>query len=394
MVFDVERVREDFPLVKKIIYFDNAATSLTPKPVVDAISEYYLEYRANVHRGVHRLSERASLKYEEAREKVADFIGASFEEIVFVRNTTEALNAVAYGLSWKKGDRVLVSELEHHSNLLPFMRLKAKGIELEFLRMDSRGRIDFEDLEEKIVGAKLLTLSHVSNVLGTISPIEKISKLARENECLLCIDAAQAVGHLEVDVKEMGCDFLAFSGHKGTLGPTGIGVLYLREELQKEFEPVFLGGGMIEDVTLKSYKTTKSPERYEAGTPNIGGAIGLGAGITYLENIGIENVKTHERKLTEYTLKRLDEIEGLKWYGSLERTGVISFNLGEMNSHDLAAILDERARVMVRSGHHCAIPLMKALRVDGMVRASYHIYNTFEEIEKMIEVLREVSSFL
>ncbi|MFQ6087843.1 MAG: aminotransferase class V-fold PLP-dependent enzyme [Candidatus Methanofastidiosia archaeon] len=394
MVFDVERVREDFPLVKKIIYFDNAATSLTPKPVVDAISEYYLEYRANVHRGVHRLSERASLKYEEAREKVADFIGASFEEIIFVRNTTEALNAVAYGLSFERGDRVLVSELEHHSNLLPFMRLRARGVEVEVLGIDSKGRIDFEDLEEKIVGAKLLTLSHVSNVFGTIAPIEKISKLARENDCLLCIDAAQAVGHLEVDVKEMGCDFLAFSGHKGTLGPTGIGVLHLREELQDEFEPVFLGGGMIEDVTLKSYKITKSPERYEAGTPNIGGAIGLGAGIRYLERIGVENVKTHERKLTEYTLKRLDEIEGLKWYGPLERTGVISFNLGEMNSHDLAAILDERARIMVRSGHHCAIPLMRALGVDGMVRASYHIYNTTEEIEKMIEVLREVSGFL
>lgn len=387
-----EEVRKDIPLTEKVVYFDNAATSLTPIPVVKAVRDYYLEYKGNVHRGVHTLSEKASQAYDEARQKVAQFINASPEEIVFVRNTTEALNYVALGLHLKKGDTVVTTELEHHSNFLPFFRLQTKGITLKVIEATRHGTL--KDQLEKIEGAAFVTCSYVSNAIGTVLPVKEISSAARDAGALFCVDAAQAVGHLPVDVNEVNCDFLAFSGHKGPLGPTGIGVLYLKKEIQHMVDPVFLGGGMIKDVSVSGYTAADPPEKYEAGTPNIAGAIGLAAAVEYVDSIGIPTIQEYEKKLTQYTLDELSSIDRVTWYGPYTpHAGVISFNIQGLHCHDVAAILDSH-HIMMRSGHHCALPIMKKLGIDGTVRCSYHCYNTIEEVERMVFILREISKTL
>lgn len=387
-----DEVRKNIPLTKKLIYFDNAATSLTPVPVVEAITEYYLEYRGNIHRGVHTLSRKASAMYDEARKTVADFINASPEEVIFVCNTTEALNMVASGLNFKKGDKVVTTELEHHSNFLPFFRLQERGVTLEILGVTSKGTLETE--WEKIEGATLVTCSYISNALGTILPVKAIGRKAHKTGALFCVDAAQAAGHMPVDVKELNCDFLAFSGHKGPLGPTGIGVLYIKKEVIERVTPLFLGGGMIKDVSLTGYTMADPPERYEAGTPHIAGAIGLAAAIQYVKKIGVSSIQQQEQKLTEYTLDELSGIEGITWYGTRnDHAGVISFNVEGLHCHDVAAVLDSH-QIMVRSGHHCALLIMKRLNVQGTVRASYHCYNTIEEVEKMVSVLKEIRSLV
>jgi len=387
-----DEVRKDIPLTEKLIYFDNAATSLTPIPVVEAIAEYYLEYRGNIHRGVHTLSRKASAMYDEARKTVADFINASPEEVIFVCNTTEALNMVASGLNFKKGDKVVTTELEHHSNFLPFFRLQEKGVTLKILKVTSKGTLETE--WEKIEGAALVTCSYISNALGTILPVKAIGRKAHKTGALFCVDAAQAAGHMPVDVKELNCDFLAFSGHKGPLGPTGIGVLYIKKEITDRMSPLVLGGGMIKDVSVTGYTMADPPERYEAGTPNIGGAIGLAAAIQYVKEIGVSSIQQQEQKLTEYTLDELSGIEGITWYGTRnDHAGVISFNVEGLHCHDVAAVLDSH-QIMVRSGHHCALLIMKRLNVQGTVRASYHCYNTIEEVEKMVSVLKEIHSLV
>ncbi len=389
---NIEEVRKDIPLTKTVVYFDNAATSLTPVPVVEAVRQYYVEYKGNVHRGVHTLSEKASQAYDEARQKVAAFINASPEEIVFVKNTTEALNYVALGIHVEKGDIVVTTELEHHSNFLPFFRLQKKGVVLDVIEATRDGTL--EDQLEKIEGATLVTCSLVSNALGTVLPVKKISSAARDAGALFCVDAAQAVGHMPVDVKKVDCDFLAFSGHKGPLGPTGIGVLYIKKEIQHKVEPVLLGGGMIKDVSVSGYTTADPPEKYEAGTPNIAGAIGLAAAVEYVTTIGIPKIQEHEKKLTQYTLNELSLIDGVTWYGPYDsHAGVISFNVQGLHCHDVAAILDTHT-IMVRSGHHCALPIMKKLGINGTVRCSYHCYNTIEEVERMVFILRELSKTL
>jgi cysteine desulfurase/selenocysteine lyase len=387
-----EKVRKDIPLTEKVVYFDNAATSLTPVPVVEAVTKYYLEYKGNVHRGVHSLSEKASQAYDEARQKVAHFINASPEEIVFVQNTTEALNYVALGLHFEKGDIIVTTELEHHSNFLPFFRLQNKGVTVKVIEAARDGTL--KDQLEKIERATLVTCSYVSNALGTVLPVKQISSAAKDAGALFCVDAAQAVGHMVVDVKELTCDFLAFSGHKGPLGPTGIGVLYIKKEVQPMVEPVFLGGGMVKDVSKSQYTTVNPPEKYEAGTPNIAGAVGLAAAIEYVTAIGIPKIQEQEKKLTHYTLDELSLSDKVVWYGPYTpHAGVISFNVQGINCHDIAAILDSHS-IMVRSGHHCALPLMKKLGIDGTVRCSYHCYNTIEEVERMIFILREISKTL
>ncbi|WP_461864564.1 cysteine desulfurase, partial [Thermococcus sp.] len=295
-------VRRDIPLTQEVIYFDNTATSLTPRPVIEAMDEYYLKYRANVHRGVHRLSQMATQKYEESREAVAKFIGAKFEEIVFTKNTSESLNMAALGLEgvFEKGDRIVTTPYEHHSDLLPWQRLAKKlNLKLEFIEGDDEGNLDLSDVEKKIKGAKLVAVQHVSNALGVIHEVEEIGKMAKEEGAIFVVDAAQSVGHMEVDVNKLHADFLAFSGHKGPLGPTGIGVLYIREEFFDVFEPPFIGGGTIEDVELCCYTLTEAPERFEAGTPNIGGAIGLAAGIKYVQRIGLDKIEKQEHKLVK-----------------------------------------------------------------------------------------------
>ncbi|NJF25813.1 cysteine desulfurase [Thermococcus sp. Bubb.Bath] len=384
-------VRKDIPLTKEVIYFDNTATSLTPKPVVDAMDEYYLKYRANVHRGVHRLSQIATHKYEESRKAVADFINAKFEEVVFTKNTSESLNLVALGLEhlFKKGDKIVTTPYEHHSDLLPWQRLaREKGLRLEFIEGDLEGNLDLADAEKKIKGAKLVAVQHVSNALGVIHEIERLGKMAKEEGAIFVVDAAQSAGHMEVDVKKLHADFLGFSGHKGPMGPTGIGVLYINSEFFDIFEPPLIGGGTIEDVDLYSYKLTEPPERFEAGTPNIGGAIGLAAGVRYVEKVGADKVEKQEGKLVKRITEGLDELE-IPWYGPRDlkkHAGVVSFNVPPLHPHDVAAILDEH-NILVRSGHHCALPVMKKLGVEGTVRASFHVYNSVEEVETFLGVM-------
>ncbi|WP_456449995.1 cysteine desulfurase [Palaeococcus sp. (in: euryarchaeotes)] len=389
-----EDVRKDIPLTREVIYFDNTATSLTPIPVIEAMDEYYLKYRANVHRGVHRLSQKATHEYEESREIVAKFIGAKFEEIVFTKNTSESLNMAALGLEgvFKKGDKIVTTPYEHHSDLLPWQRLAERlGLKLEFIEGDDEGNLDLADAEKKIKGAKLIAVQQVSNALGVIHEVEELGRMAKEEGAIFVVDAAQSVGHMEVDVKKLRADFLAFSGHKGPLGPTGIGVLYIREEFFDTFEPPLIGGGTIEDVSLGEYTLTQPPERYEAGTPNIGGAIGLAAGIKYVEKIGLDKIEKQEHKLVKRTTEGLTELE-VPWYGPRDlkkHAGVVSFNVPPLHPHDVAAVLDEH-KIMVRSGHHCALPVMKKLGINGTVRASFHVYNSLEEVETFLSVMEEL----
>ncbi len=387
-------IRRDIPLTGEVIYFDNTATSLTPRPVIEAMDEYYLKYRANVHRGVHRLSQMATQKYEESRKIVADFIGAKFEEIVFTKNTSESLNLAALGLEgvFRKGDRIVTTPYEHHSDLLPWQRLAEKlGLKLEFIKGDDEGNLDLADAEKKIKGAKLVAIQHVSNALGVIHEVEELGKMAKEEGAIFVVDAAQSVGHMEVDVNRLHADFLAFSGHKGPLGPTGIGVLYIREEFFDVFEPPFIGGGTIEDVELCCYTLTEPPERFEAGTPNIGGAIGLAAGIEYIQKIGLERIEKQEHRLVKRTTGGLTELE-VPWYGPRnlkKHAGVVSFNVPPLHPHDVAAVLDDH-NIMVRSGHHCALPVMKKLGINGTVRASFHVYNSLDEVETFLGVMEEL----
>lgn len=389
-----EDVRKDIPLTREVIYFDNTATSLTPIPVIEAMDEYYLKYRANVHRGVHRLSQKATHEYEESREIVAKFIGAKFEEIVFTKNTSESLNMAALGLEgvFKKGDKIVTTPYEHHSDLLPWQRLAERlGLKLEFIEGDDEGNLDLADAEKKIKGAKLIAVQQVSNALGVIHEVEELGRMAKEEGAIFVVDAAQSVGHMEVDVNKLHADFLAFSGHKGPLGPTGIGVLYIREEFFDTFEPPLIGGGTIEDVSLEEYTLTQPPERYEAGTPNIGGAIGLAAGIKYVEKIGLDKIERQEHKLVKRITEGLTELE-VPWYGPRDlkkHAGVVSFNVPPLHPHDVAAVLDEH-KIMVRSGHHCALPVMKKLGINGTVRASFHVYNSLEEVETFLSVMEEL----
>jgi cysteine desulfurase/selenocysteine lyase len=387
-----EDVRADIPLTARVIYFDNAATCLTPIPVLEAMDEYYLEYRANIHRGVHRLSQKASQKFDEAREKVAALLGASHEEIIFVKNTTEALNYVAMGLQWNKGDKIVVSELEHHSNFLPFFRLQEQSLQLEVIRCSKNGVLCEEEISDKIPGAKLVSLSHISNISGAITPIKEISNIVKEHDALLCVDAAQSVGHRRVDVHELGCDFLAFPAHKGIMGPTGVGVLYIDRSLFDDFRLPFIGGGTIDDVSLESYTLAAPPEKFEAGTPNISGVIGLGAAVDYVKRIGLERIEHYETALIQKTLEAFDKIPNLEWYGPRKNhSGVVAFNIKGMNAHDVATNLDKRKGIMVRSGHHCALPATRKIGTEMTARASYHCYNTEEEIDTMVEALWDMA---
>ncbi len=387
--------RADFPILNNLIYLDSAAMSLTPEPVLNAVLEYYREYNANVKRGVHRLSQIASQKYKDAHRKVADFIGANEEEVIFTKNTTEAINTVASGLKWKTGDKVVTTLLEHHSNFLPWLRLKSFGVALDIVKPDKDGKFNVSDFEEVIDDrTRLVAITHVSNVLGTITPIEEISAICKKKNALLLVDGAQSVPHIHVDVRKLGCNFLCFSGHK-MLGPTGTGILWMKEDFFDRLEPLNFGGGMIEDVSLNGYKLTKGYEKFEGGTPNIAGVIGFGRAIDYLKKIGMDKIKNHEAKLTERLLEGLLEIRRVEIYGSLnskERIGVVSFNIKDLNPHDVALMLDEASNIMVRSGHHCCIPLMKYFGLkEGAVRVSFYLYNTEEEVDTFLETVKEIA---
>lgn len=394
--FDVELIREDFPILKRtvhgksLVYLDNAATSQKPASVISAISEFYSIHNANVHRSVYQLSEEATARYEEAHRKVAKFVNAkSFKEIVFVKNATEAINLVAY--SWgreniKAGDVILLTEMEHHSNLVPWQLLaEEQGARLEFISVDENGLLDLQDLKTKINGRlKLVAVTHMSNMLGTINPVGSITKFARENGALILIDAAQTVPHYTVDVQKIDCDFLVFSGHK-MLAPNGIGVLYAKKELLENMKPFLGGGDMILEVKLRESKWNDIPWKFEAGTPAIAEGIALGKAIDYLKNLGMEKIESYERRIVTYAMERLSEIDGIKIYGPLpeQRGGLVSFNLEGLHPHDIAATLDYDG-IAIRAGHHCAQPLHEKLGINASARVSFYFYNTIEEVDKLI----------
>jgi len=401
-VINIESIRNDFPILKRkvhkdkqLIYFDNAATSQKPIQVIEAISDYYLNYNSNIHRAVHELAEEATAAYETTRDKVAKFINVkNREEIVLVRGTTEAINLVAY--SWGrqnvyKDDIIVTTEYEHHSNIVPWQMLaKEKGAKLEYIGVDDKGELILDQLDGYLDTGrvKLVTFSQMSNVLGTITNSDEIIKKCRKKGVKILVDAAQSVPHLKVDLQKLDCDFFAFSAHK-MLGPTGVGVLWAKKELLESMSPFNGGGDMIREV--HKYETTWNdlPYKFEAGTPNIADVIGFAAAMDYLERIGMDKVREHEIELTKYALDKLSQIKKIKLYGPNEmakRGGVISFNLGDIHPHDLATIVDEDG-VAIRSGHHCAQVLMERLDVAATSRASFYIYNTKEEIDVFIKSL-------
>ncbi|MGB9659896.1 MAG: cysteine desulfurase [Nitrososphaerales archaeon] len=398
---DVEKIRKDFPIFNQkirgmpCVYLDNAATSQRPNQVVDAMNDYYQIYNATIHRVIYELGEKATDAYEGAREKVAKFINAKPEEVIFVRNTTEAINLVAY--SWgraniREGDKILLTVMEHHSNIIPWQLLaKEKKAHLEFIDIDGEGLLKMDDFEKFMnEEIKFMGLVHVSNVLGTINPVKEMVNYAHKNGALVLVDAAQSVPHMPVDVREMDCDFLAFSGHK-MLGPTGIGVLYGKRELLEEMNPFLSGGDMIREVHLREASWDELPWKFEAGTSNVAGAIGLGAAVDYLNKIGMKNVREHEKQLTKYALDKMMKIKGISIYGPKNvevRGGVISFNLGDIHPHDIASILDGEG-IAIRAGHHCAQPLVERLGVVGTARASFYIYNTEWEIDYLVNALEK-----
>ncbi len=388
---DLDKIRSDFPILKEVIYMDSASTSLTPEPVLDFMLDYYHNYNANVGRGVHRLSQMAQQRYSDAHKKVARFIGGKEGDLIFTRNTTESINMVAQGLNWHRNDKIVTTLAEHHSNFLPWLRKKKEVASLELIKPGQDGSFEISDFEMAIdAKTRLVALAHVTNVLGTQLPVKEISQICQEQGAMLLVDAAQSAPHMPINVEELGCDFLCFSGHK-MLGPKGTGVLWTRQKLQ----PLLLGGGMVEDVSTTGFKTRKGYEGFEAGTPNIAGGIGLGKAVDYLTDAGMQDIADHEARLAGRLLDGLREMEGVEVYGSAgarDRSGILSFNIRGLMPHDVALMLDQVANIMVRSGHHCCIPLMKHMGLrDGTVRASLYLYNTQEEVDRLLKTVEEIS---
>lgn len=389
---DHDRIRQDFPLVSDLIYLDNAATSLSPMAVIEAMNEYDLLYRANVGRGVHRLSQIATQLYWDAHETLNSFVGGKDGIPVLVKNCTEAINTVAYGLSFSPGDRIVTTITEHHSNLLPWMALRDCGVSLEIVKPSNGMTVSADDISEAVDSdTKLVTVSQASNVLGSTLPVREISDIAHDAGALCLVDGSQSVPHMDVDVSRIGCDFLCFSGHK-MLGPTGTGVLWMREEC---LEPWALGGGMIQEVTEEGFIPEHGYARYEAGTPHVSGALGLRAAVRYLQDIGMEEIRSHEETLTGKLIDGLSGINDVKIIGppaGKERIGVVSFNLEGFHPHEVAHILDDEYGIIVRSGHHCCMPLMQYLEIpDGTVRASLYLYNTEDEVKTLIGAMEDLA---
>ncbi|MEN2974221.1 MAG: SufS family cysteine desulfurase [Candidatus Caldarchaeales archaeon] len=400
----VDEILKDFPILEKkirgrrLVYLDSAASSLKPVPVVEAVKQFELYEYSNIHRGVHTLSLQATQRYEEAREKIGKLINAnSTDEVIFTYGTTDSLNMVAYAYGLKhlhRDDEILLTVLEHHSNILPWRAVASlKGAKIKYVNIMDDGRLDYSDLDENLSKrTKIASFTHVSNVVGTIIDIKEVAKRVHEVGGVLVVDGAQSVPHIMIDVKDLGIDFLAFSGHK-MLGPTGIGVLWVRSELLDDLPPLRLGGGAVREVGIESHSLLGSPHRYEAGTPNISGAIGLGVAAEYLMKIGMMNVKRHEEELTEYTLKRFKELgDSVVVYGPRnvsERCGIIPFNIRGMDPNIVGTLLDGYG-VAVRTGKHCAHLLYERLKIDGAVRASYYIYNTIEDIDLLTSALEDI----
>ena len=401
---NISKIRQDFPILKRkvngnktLVYLDNAATTQKPLSVINAIYDYYMNYNSNIHRAVHQLAEEATFEYEKTREKVAKFINAhSADEIIFTRNATEAINLVSY--SWgrtnvNKDDRIVITELEHHSNIVPWQILtQEKGAKLDYIGIDNNGYLNMEDCNRYLQSdkVKLLSISHMSNVLGTIVPINEIIEMAHQKGIVVLVDGAQSVPHMPIDVQNMDCDFMVFSAHK-MLGPTGVGVLYAKKEILNEMKPFIGGGDMIKEVYKHRTIYNDLPYKFEGGTPNIADVIGFGAAIDYLKKIGMHNVREHEIEITSYAIKAMAGIKDIILYGPLDtnhRGGVVAFNIGDIHPHDLATIMNDYG-IAIRSGHHCAQVLMGRLDIAAASRTSFYIYNTKEEVDKFINALGE-----
>ncbi|MDL5362776.1 aminotransferase class V-fold PLP-dependent enzyme [Halalkalicoccus sp. NIPERK01] len=398
---DVERIREDFPILERefdgnrLVYLDNAATTQTPNQVVDAIAEYYRETNANVHRGIHHLSQEASIRYEEAHDSLAEFVGASGgrEEMVFTKNTTEAENLVAYawGLNeLEEGDEVVLTEMEHHASLVTWQQIaKRTGAKVRYVRITDEGELDMEHARELIgEDTRMVSVVHVSNALGTINPVSELADLAHENGSLIFVDGAQAVPNRPVDVEAIDADFYAFSGHK-MAGPTGIGCLYGKRAILEGMEPFLYGGEMIRKVTFEDTTWNDLPWKYEAGTPLIAQGIALDRAVEYLEGIGMDRIRAHEEWLTEYALDRLSGFDDIEIYGpkeATERGGLVGFNLEGVHAHDMASIMNDHA-VAIRAGDHCTQPLHDKLGVAASARASFYLYNTRDEVDRLVEAV-------
>jgi cysteine desulfurase/selenocysteine lyase len=405
VLLNVPEIRRDFPILarkmrdKRLVYLDSAATSQKPQQVIDTVADYYRRYNANVHRAIYELGEESTREFEGARERIASFIGAkSPTEVAFTKSTTESLNVIAYGWAVKgghvtEGDEIVGTVMEHHSNHVPWHFVRdMRGAALKYVDVDDEGRLRMEQYDELITSrTKVVTVANVSNVLGTINDVKAIAKRAHEVGAICVVDAAQSVPHLPVDVQDIGCDFLAFSGHK-MLGPTGIGVLYGTSEILEATEPLLGGGEMIREVHLGTAKWNDVPYKFEGGTPNIAGAIGLGAAVDYLSSLGMPAIRQHEIELTSYALDELRGIQGLRTYGPQDirdRGGVVSFTMDKAHPHDVASILDVEG-VCVRSGHHCAQPLMDRYELAATTRASFYVYNDFEDVDALISALHKV----
>jgi len=403
MTLDVARIRQDFPILNrevrpgvKVVYLDSTATSQKPLAVIEAMNDFYHRFNANIHRGVHTLAEEATAMYEQARVKIARFINArNAHEIIYTRNTTESINLVAY--TWaranlKSGDLVILTEMEHHSNLVPWHMLAAeRGIQLEFIPVTENGLLDLETYKSLLTRTpKLVSFTHISNVLGTINPAAEIIKLAHDAGAVAVVDGAQSVPHLKVDVQALDADFYAFSAHK-MCGPTGIGALYGKAALLDAMPPFLGGGDMIKEVKLRSFRPNSVPAKFEAGTPAIAESVGFGAAVDYLTGIGMDKISTHEHEIIEYALERLEEIPGVKVFGPSadKKGGVASFTFDGVHPHDVAQILD-RDGIAVRAGHHCAQPLHEKFGIPATTRASFYLYSTKDEVDKLVEGIYKV----
>ena len=398
---NVQAIRDEFPILgrrvngKPLVYLDSAATSQKPAAVIDVMDDYYRRYNANPHRGVYTISEEATAAYESARQRIATFINAgSPKELIFTRNTTEAINLVRYswgGASIKAGDRILLTEMEHHSNLVPWQLLAQEvGAKLEFLCIDDEGLLLLDQLERKLEGVRLLAITHQSNTLGTINPIKAIASVARRAGALVLVDGAQAVPHMPVDVQDLGVDFYAFSGHK-MCGPTGVGVLWARRALLEAMPPFLGGGDMIKRVKLTQATWNDLPWKFEAGTPSVAEGIGLGAAVDYLSQFGMDAVRAHERTLVDYAMEKLQDVPGITLYGPHDSElhgGAVSFTLPNVHPHDLATLVD-RDGIAVRAGHHCTQPLMDRLGVPATTRASFYIYNQPDEVDQLVSGIQK-----
>jgi cysteine desulfurase / selenocysteine lyase len=403
---DIRDIRQLFPILNQevngnpLVYLDSSATSQKPVQVIETLEKYYRQDNSNVHRGVHTLGTRATDAYEGAREKVRKFINAkSTQEVIFTRGTTTSLNTVArsYGeANLKEGDEIVITYMEHHSNIIPWQQVaKRTGATLKYIPLQEDGTISIEDARATITSnTKIVSVMQVSNVLGSINPVKEIAKIAHENGALMVVDGAQSTPHMKVDVQDLDCDFLAFSGHK-MCGPTGIGVLYGKKHLLENMEPVEFGGEMIDFVQLHESTWKELPWKFEGGTPIIAGAIGLGAAIDFLNEVGLENIADHEHKLSAYAFDKLSTVEGLTIYGPKDpgkRAGLITFNLDEVHPHDVATVLDAEG-IAVRAGHHCAQPLMRWLKASATARASFYLYNTEEDIDKLVSGLIKTKEY-